>query len=141
MKKAVTYNTGAPYGIFKPAKHLDASMDFIKWWADEKNQWEAITNGTLMPVMSKWYKDEAAMRQWVVSPPRPEFSLYKTAVIDYAMNNAIQVPWYYFNGYTGFNDILDSGIDAVWNGKATAKDYIAKIMPKLQKYFDEHKAK
>ena len=141
MKKAVTYNTGAPYGIFKPAKHLDASMDFIKWWADEKNQWEAITNGTLMPVMSKWYKDEAAMRQWVVSPPRPEFSLYKTAVIDYAMNNAIQVPWYYFNGYTGFNDILDSGIDAVWNGKATAKDYIAKIMPKLQKYFDEHKSK
>ena len=37
--------------------------------------------------------------------------------------------------------ILDSGIDAVWNGKTTAKDYITSIMPKLRKYFDEHKAK
>jgi multiple sugar transport system substrate-binding protein len=141
MKKAVTYNTGAPFGIFSSTKHLPEAMEWIKWWAAEENQWELIQNGTLMPVMSKWYKDEAAMKQWVVSPPRPEFSLYKTAVIDYAMNNAIQVPWYYFNGYQGFDDILSSGIDAVWNGKVTAKDYIARIMPKLQKYFDEHKAK
>ena len=52
------------------------------------------------------------MREWADHPPRPPFAQYKTAVIDYAMNNAIQVPWYYFNGYTGLNDILDSGIDA-----------------------------
>jgi multiple sugar transport system substrate-binding protein len=141
MKKAVTYNTGAPFGIFSTTKHLSEAMEWIKWWAAEENQWELILNGTLMPVMSKWYKDEAAMRQWVVSPPRPEFSLYKSAVIDYAMNNAIQVPWYYFNGYNGLNDILESGIDNVWNGKMTAKEYISKIMPKLKKYFDEHKAK
>ncbi|MDP3178430.1 MAG: hypothetical protein Q8M76_11040, partial [Spirochaetaceae bacterium] len=62
-------------------------------------------------------------------------------MIDYAMNNAIGVPWYYFNGYQGLTDILESGIDAVWNGKTTAKAYITSIMPKLQKYFDEHKAK
>ncbi len=66
--------------------------------------------------------------------------MYKTAVIDYAMNNAVQVPWYYFNGYTGLNDILESGIDNVWNGKQTAKDYITGIMPQLQKFFDEHRA-
>jgi multiple sugar transport system substrate-binding protein len=141
MKKAVTYNTGAPFGIFKATKHQKEAMEWIKWWAAEENQWQLITNGTLMPVMSTWYKDEAAMRKWVVSPPRPEFSLYKSAVIDYAMNNAIQVPWYYFNGYQGLDDILSSGIDAVWNGKVTAKDYINRIMPQLQKYFDAHKAK
>ena len=141
MKKAVTYNTGAPFGIFKTTKHQKEAMEWIKWWAAEENQWELITNGTLMPVMSTWYKDEAAMRKWVVSPPRPEFKLYKSAVIDYAMNNAIQVPWYYFNGYQGLDDILSSGIDAVWNGKVAAKDYINRIMPQLQKYFDAHKAK
>jgi multiple sugar transport system substrate-binding protein len=141
MKKAVTYNTGAPFGIFNSTKHLPETMEWIKWWADEKQQWSLITGGILMPVMAKWYKDEAAMREWADHPPRPPFAQYKTAVIDYAMNNAVQVPWYYFNGYTGLNDILDSGIDAVWNGKTTAKAYIASIMPKLQKYFDEHKAK
>jgi len=141
MKKAVTYNTGAPYGIFNSSKNKDAAMTFIKWWADEKNQWVNITGGILMPVMAKWYSTEAAMREWADHPPRPPFAQYKTAVIDYAMNNAIQVPWYYFNGYQGLDDILSSGIDAVWNGKTTAKDYIASIMPKLQKYFDDHKAK
>jgi multiple sugar transport system substrate-binding protein len=140
FKKAVTYNTGAPYGIFKTSKSLPAAIDFIKWWSAEENQWGNITNGILMPVMAKWYANEAAMRQWADHPPRPPFAMYKTAVIDYAMNNAIQVPWYYFNGYQGLDDILSSGIDAVWNGKTTAKDYIASIMPKLQQYFDAHKA-
>jgi multiple sugar transport system substrate-binding protein len=141
LKKAVTYNTGAPFGIFNTTKHLAESMAWIKWWSAEENQWSLITGGILMPVMAKWYKDEASMRQWADHPPRPAFAQYKTAVIDYAMNNAIQVPWYYFNGYQGLDDILSSGIEAVWNGKTTAKAYITSIMPQLQKYFDEHKAK
>ncbi|MGO8693765.1 MAG: ABC transporter substrate-binding protein [Rectinemataceae bacterium] len=141
FKKAVTYNTGAPYGVFKSSKHLDAAMSFIKWYADEKNQWTQITNGILMPTTAKWYASEAAMREWADHPPRPPFAMYKTAVIDYAMHNAIQVPWYYFNGYQGLDDILSSGIEAVWNGKVTAKAYIDSIMPQLQKYFDDHKAK
>jgi multiple sugar transport system substrate-binding protein len=141
MKKAVTYNTGAPFGIFSSTKHLDASMAWIKWWSAEENQWSLITGGILMPVMAKWYSSESAMREWADHPPRPAFAQYKTAVIDYAMNNAVQVPWYYFNGYQGLDDILSSGIEAVWNGKTTAKAYITSIMPKLQQYFDEHKAK
>jgi multiple sugar transport system substrate-binding protein len=145
FKKAVTYNTGAPYGIFKSTKNLDAAMTFIRWWADEKNQWPVILNGTLMPVMAKWYSSDADMRQWadpeITKTARPPFAMYKTAVIDYAMHNAVQVPWYYFNGYTGLNDILQSGIDNVWNGKQTAKDYITRILPQLQKFFDSHKAK
>jgi len=140
MKVAVTYNTGAPYGVFKSTKNKEAAMTFIRWYADEKNQWPQITGGILMPVMAKWYASEAAMREWADHPPRPPFAQYKTAVIDYAMHNAIQVPWYYFNGYQGFDDILSSGIESVWNGKMTAKAYIDSIMPQLQKYFDEHKA-
>ncbi len=145
FKKAVTYNTGAPYGIFSSTKNLAAAMTFIRWWADEQNQWPVILNGTLMPVMAKWYSSEANMRQWadpaITKTARPPFAMYKTAVIDYAMHNAVQVPWYYFNGYTGLNDILESGIDNVWNGNQTAKDYITKIMPQLQQFFDDHKAK
>jgi len=142
MKKAVTYNTGAPYGVFNTTKEKAAAMEFIKWYADEQNQWDIILNGTLMPIMSKWYSSEAEMRKWadpqVTKTPRPAFDEYKTAVIDYAMRNAVQVPWYYFNGYDGLNDILESGIENVWNGKRTAASYITEILPQLQKYFDEH---
>jgi len=146
FKKAVTYNTGAPYGVFAASKKRDAAMAFIRWFADEKNQWEdLIKPGILMPTNSSYYANETIMRTWadpeVTKTARPPFAQYKTAVIDYAFNNAIQVPWYYFNGYQGFDDILSSGIDAVWNGKITAKAYITSILPKLQAYFDAHKAK
>jgi len=146
FKKAVTYNTGTPFGVFNTSKNKDAAMTFLRWWSDEKNQWDSlITPGIWMPANSAYYANEAIMRTWadpaVTKTARPPFDQYKTAVIDYAFNNAIQVPWYYFNGYQGLDDILSSGIDAVWNGKTTAKAYIASILPKLQTYFDAHKAK
>jgi multiple sugar transport system substrate-binding protein len=80
------------------------------------------------------------MKEWADMPPRPPFAEFKP-IIQYALNNAIQVPWYYFNGYQGLDDILSSGIDNVWNGKTTAKAYITQIMPQLRKYFDAHKNK
>lgn len=146
FKKAVTYNTGAPFGVFKTSKHQEAAMEFIRWYADEQNVWvPQIVDGVLMPVKAKWYASEEMMRKWadpqVTKTARPPFEMYKTAVIDYAMNNAVQVPWYYFNGYQGLNDILESGIDNVWNGKVSAKDYIGSIMPQLTAYFDARKTK
>jgi multiple sugar transport system substrate-binding protein len=146
FKKAVTYNTGAPFGIFNTSKNKEAAMEWLRWYADEKNVWSPqITEGILMPIKARYYADEKVMRSWadpeVTKTARPPFAQYKTAVIDYAMHNAVQVPWYYFNGYQGLNDILESGIDGVWNGKTSAKDYISSILPQLQKYFDEHKAK
>jgi multiple sugar transport system substrate-binding protein len=146
LKKAVTYNTGSPFGVFNTSKNKDAAMTFLRWWSDEKNQWTTlITPGIWMPSNSAYYANEAVMRTWadpeVTKTARPPFAQYKTAVIDYAFNNAIQVPWYYFNGYQGLDDILSSGIDNVWSGKTTAKAYITSILPKLQKYFDDHKAK
>ena len=146
FKKAVTYNTGSPFGVFSTSKNKDAAMTFLRWWSDEKNQWDTlITPGIWMPSNAAYYANEAIMRTWadpdVTKTARPPFAQYKTAVIDYAFNNAVQVPWYYFNGYQGLDDILSSGIDNVWSGKTTAQAYITSILPKLQKYFDDHKAK
>jgi len=146
FKKAVTYNTGSPYGIFKTTKHLPEAMEFIRWMSDEVNGWETlVTPGIWMPVKGKYYATDAAMRSWadpaITKTARPAFDQYKTAVIDYAAQNAIQTEWYFFNGYMGLSDILESGIDAVWNGDITAKDYITRIMPQLQTYFDSKKNK
>lgn len=139
MKKAVTYNTGGPFVAFASSKNPAAAKTFIKWMSDESNGWDLITGGIWMPVSMKWYANEAAMRKWADNPIHPPFAEYKTAVIDYAMNNAIQVPWYYFPSYDRLNDLVDSGIAAVWNGKQTAKQYIDSIMPQVQKLFDENK--
>jgi len=139
MKKAVTYNTGGPFVAFGSSKHLDAARAFVKWMSDESNGWGLITGGIWMPVSMKWYANEAAMREWADNPVHPPFAEYKTAVIDYAMKNAVQVPWYYFPSFDKLNDLIDSGMASVWNGKQTAKQYIDSIMPQVQNLFDENK--
>jgi multiple sugar transport system substrate-binding protein len=141
MKKAVTYNTGGPFVAFASSKNLSASKAFVKWMSDESNGWDLITGGIWMPVSAKWYANETVMRKWADNPIHPPFAEYKTAVIDYAMKNAVQVPWYYFPSYDKLNDLIDSGIAAVWNGKQTAREYIDSIMPQVQKLFDENKPK
>jgi len=139
MKKALTYNTGGPFIAFGTSKNLPAAKTFVKWMSDESNGWDLITGGIWMPVSMKWYANEAAMRKWADNPIHPPFAEYKTAVIDYAMNNAVQVPWYYFPSFDRLNDLVDSGMAGVWNGKQTAKQYIDSIMPQVQKLFDENK--
>jgi multiple sugar transport system substrate-binding protein len=141
MKKAVTYNTGAPFAVFGTSKNLAAAKTFVKWMSDESNGWGLITGGIWMPVSMKWYATDAAIKQWADNDVHPPLAQYKTAVIDYAMKNAVQVPWYYFPSFDKMNDLIDSGMDAVWNGKKTAKDYIGGIMPQVQKLFDENRPK
>jgi multiple sugar transport system substrate-binding protein len=139
MKKAVTYNTGGPFVAFGSSKHLPEAKTFVKWMSDESNGWDLITGGIWMPVSAKWYANEAAMRKWADNDIHPPFAQYKTAVIDYAMKNAVQVPWYYFPSYDRLDTLINSGITDVWNGDRTAKDYMASILPQVQKLFDENR--
>ena len=139
MKKAVTYNTGGPFIAFGTSKNLDAAKTFVKWMSDESNGWDLITGGIWMPVSAKWYANETVMRKWADNPVHPPFAQYKTAVIDYAMKNAVQVPWYYFPSYDRLDTLINSGINDVWNGTTTAKDYINGILPQVQALFDQNK--
>jgi hypothetical protein len=49
------------------------------------------------------------------------------------------VPWYYFPSYDKLDTLINSGIDEVWNGHTTAKDYINGILPQVQTLFDQNK--
>ncbi|MGE5583055.1 MAG: ABC transporter substrate-binding protein [Bacillota bacterium] len=143
MKKAVTYNTGGPFVVFNSSKNLAAAKTFVKWMSDEANEgaWGLITGGIWMPVHKQYYANDAAIRKWADNEIHPPYAQYKTAVVDYAMNNAVQVPWYYFPGYDKLDDMINSGIEDVWNGKITAKDYIKKILPQVQKLFNQNRPK
>jgi multiple sugar transport system substrate-binding protein len=141
MKKAVTYNTGGPFVAFASSRNLEAAKTFVRWISDESNGWDLITGGIWMPVSAKWYANDAAIRQWADNEVHPPYAEYKSAVVDYAMNNAVQVPWYYFPSYDKLDDLINSGIEGVWTGKLSAKDYIARILPQVQKLFDANKPK
>lgn len=139
MKKAVTYNTGAPYAVFKTTKHPAEAKEFIKWISSEENAWAQITGGILMPITKKYYSSDKMIRSWADNDVHPDYATYKTAVVDYAMNNAVQVPWYYFPCYDVLQDVIESGIEDVWNGRKTAKQYISDILPQATETFNKYR--
>lgn len=143
MKKAVTYNTGGPFVIFKSTKNLAAAQTFIKWMSDESGEgaWGLITGGIWMPTHKQYYASDEIIRKWADNPIHPPYAQYKTAVVDYAARNAVQVPWYFFPSYDKLDTMINSGMDDVWNGKQTAKEYITRILPQVRALFNENKPK
>ncbi len=140
FKDPVTYNTGGPLVIFGSSKNQEAAMDFLKWYTKEENNWGLIESGIWMPILDSWYKDEAMTHKWVDNKNFPPYAEYKTAVVDYAMNNAVQVPWYFLPCYSRLEEVLLSGMDAVWLGDKTAEQAITEMAPTLKEILKEGSA-
>jgi multiple sugar transport system substrate-binding protein len=137
MKTAVTYNTGGVNILFNTTKKPAAAKTFIKWYGLEENNMANITSGLWMPILKKWYTDPDLIARWADNANHPPLAEYKSAVIDYALNNAKQVPWYYIPNYDQIDSIIGAGMVPVWNGTKTAAEaFRDDILPKVQPIFD-----
>lgn len=122
MKQKVTICTGGPNVVFSQSKHPAEAMEFIKWYMQEENSWSLIESGIWMPILEKWYTDEALTHKWVDNANFPAYEEYKPAVVDYAMDYAQSTAWYYVNNTNDFNALLGSLLGEVWTGNQTAAD-------------------
>jgi multiple sugar transport system substrate-binding protein len=137
FKTAVTYNTGGVNILFNTSKQPEAAKTFIKWYAKEENNMANIQGGLWMPVLKNWYTDEDLIRRWADNANHPPLEEYRHAVINYALNNAKQVPWYYVPSYEQIDGIMDTGMDAVWDGTKTAAQALRDdIVPQVQPIFE-----
>jgi multiple sugar transport system substrate-binding protein len=137
FKQAVTYNTGGPECISATTKYPQEAMDFLKWYTQEENNWALIETGVWMPIIEDWYTDEALTRKWVENPNHPPYDEYKSAVVDYAMNNAVQVPWYFHPAYQRIEDVLNTAMGPVWLGAKTAQQAITEAAPEMKRIWAE----
>ncbi len=137
MKNKVTIATGGPNVVFSQSKHPKEAMEWIKWYYQEENNWPLITEGTWMPILDKYYKDETLTHTWVDNPNFPPYEDYKSAVVDVAMNNDVtkSTAWYYTVHSTEFNNLLQSTLGDVWTGKITAQDAITQNLDQLNAAF------
>ena len=131
MKEKVTLNTGGVNVAFATSKNPEASMEWLKWYAKEENAWGLIQSGIWMPVLSSYYTDEALTRKWVENPNFPPYDEYKSAVVDYALNNAKPTSWYWVNNTNLFNDALSSILAPAWSGNVSVADAIQNNLEQL----------
>jgi multiple sugar transport system substrate-binding protein len=125
MKEKVTINTGGPNVVFSQSKNPDAAMEWLKWYAQEDNNWDLISSGIWMPTLEEWYTDETLTRKWVENPNFPPYDDYKAAVVDYAREYSQSTSWYYVNNTNDFNALLGSTLGSVWTGDQTAEEAIS----------------
>jgi len=124
MKEKVTICTGGPNVVFSQTKNPKEAMEWVKWYMQEENSWDLIETGIWMPILDKWYTDEALTRKWVENPNFPPYDDYKSAVVDYAREYSRSTSWYYVNNTNDFNTLLGSLLGEVWTGRKTAKNAI-----------------
>ena len=135
FKNKVTICTGGPNVVFATTKHSAEAMTWLKWYSEEDNNWSNIEAGTWMPILKSWYTDSAKTDKWINNPHFPDHDMYKSAVVDYAMNNSKSTAWYYVGGTDVFNTELDTVLSYVWSGSMTAKDAIGKYYSQLEDAF------
>jgi multiple sugar transport system substrate-binding protein len=140
FKEAVTYNTGGTNVMFNTTKQPESARSFVKWYAQEENNLANIQSGLWMPILEKWYTDESLIRLWADNENHPPLDEYRSAVIDYALNNAKQVPWYYIPKYEQIDAIIGAGMAPVWDGTKTAAEALREdIVPQVQTIFDANR--
>ena len=132
MKEKLTINTGGVNVAFATSKNQDEAMEWLKWYAKEENSWGLIESGIWMPVLSSYYTDETLTRKWVENPNFPDYDEYKSAVVDYAMNNAKPTSWYWVNNTNLFNDALSSILAPCWSGNDTVVNAITSNIDALR---------
>jgi len=133
MGTKVTINTGGANVVFAQSKNQAAAMEFLKWYAQEENSWGLIESGIWMPVLEKYYTNEADTRRWISNPNFPPYAEYKSAVVDYARTNARPTAWYFTPNTADVNNILSSILGPVWTGQQTARQAITAAMPALRR--------
>jgi len=132
MKNKVTINTGGANVVFAQSKNQAAAMEFLKWYALEENSWGLIESGIWMPVLSKYYTNDADTRRWVNNPAFPPYDEYKSAVVDFAVNYARPTAWYYTPNTAAVNNVLTSILGPVWTGRQTARQAITDNLAALR---------
>ena len=133
MKDKVTITTGGPTVLFNQSKHPEEAMEWLKWFAQEENNWDSlIATAIWMPKSANYYNNEEDTKRWLENPAYPPFEEAKAVLVDYAKEYSKRASWYYVNNTDDFNALLGSTLGDVWTGKETVKDAIDKNFAALE---------
>ena len=136
VKEKVTTSIGGPICAFKASNHPAEAAKLAAFVMDPEQALAVIQGGLWMPNERRWYTDPALLSKWIDNDAHPKE--YKSAIVDYALDYVTHPLWgFRAPGFNGFDQIVGPALQDVWQGKKTAAEAVADIMPTAQAYFDK----
>ena len=123
MKEKTSLATSGPQVVFSQSKNMEAAKEFIAWYTQEENSWGLIGSGIWMPLLEKYYTNDADIDKWLKDPEFPvkDYDMARSVLVDYTMAASQSACWYYTANTSEFIDLLRSVLGPVWTGEATAE--------------------
>jgi len=129
MGREVTLATAGLVVMYAGSDHPEAAAEFLGWYVDNSS-W-LIDVGIWMPRYESMFTDESLM-DWAQTPAFPPFEDFRTAVIDYSVNNAVSAAWHWVPNMEYFQDALATILAPVWAGDQTAQEALDAGLPSLE---------
>ena len=133
FKKPYTMILGAPTVVFKTTKHPKAAWELYKYHDSFEMSPMLFKNGLWMPIEKKYYTDENFMNKWIDNDAHPKE--YKTAVVDYCLNNALPSPAYSLKNVSKISEEMKASLDNVWMGNESAENALKKLAVRIKPLF------
>ena len=126
MVEKTSLATSGPQVVFSQSKHLAEAKEFIAWYTQETNSWELIATGIWMPLLEKYYTNDADIDTWLKDEKFPvkDYDMARSVLVDYTKAAAQSACWYYTPNTSEFIDLLRSTLSPVWTGDQTAEQVL-----------------
>lgn len=109
---------------------LDAALEFYLFHNNPAANIDPFASGLWMPLERKYYEEEEFIKQWTDNEAHPPE--YRTAVMDYTLNHAVQNPAVVFRDFVALESRIGSGLGNLWSGESTAEEALNELEGVIQ---------
>ena len=124
----MTTTMGGPTAIFSSTKHLEAALELYMFQSDP-SETSLFADGLWMPLEMKYYTDPDAIASWTDNAAHPPE--YKTAVIDYTLNNSQAYFYQKTKNIENIDPLLGPAVEQMQGGEHKPADVLNALAAKL----------
>jgi multiple sugar transport system substrate-binding protein len=128
-QEPTTMQAGSCRILAASTKQLEKAIELYAFSVDGKNS-DLFAQGLWMPVESKYYDNAASIDSWTKNDAHPPE--YRTAAVDYRMNNAVRDFTQVLKNMPSIDEVLTPALQQISTNKAPAKEVLDQLKPKLE---------
>ena len=113
--------------IFNSTEHPQEAWDFMMYLCDPANALDLYSSGLWMPIMQAWYDDAELLSKWADPETTSHTAGFHDSAVNYTAYSYRLAPESCVVGWAKLDAIIESVLDSVWLGEATAQDALTEI--------------